>query len=350
MKVTNSKAQIIKSALSEWANNGVLSFSESQRLQATIEIEPFDWLRLVKYSVWAALVCVVIAIGAVLSDKVLLALLRKWFNAPDLIKCLGFAGVAAVLYAHGVRRKSENPLLIYTNEAIFFLGALATAGAIFHFGKTIDMDMKHFSLLLLLGSVAYGVLGICFESTLIWIVALLSFGSWLGAETGYLSGWGSYYLGMNYPIRFIFLGCVLSMLSFLMLRSKKLTEFYKPTYVIGLLYLFNALWLTSIFGNYGSINGWYRVQQVELFHWSLMFTACSLGAIYHGLRFDNKISRNFGIVFLFINLYTRFFEHFWNPMHKAVFFLLLGVSFWILGSKAEKILMFIDDTMKRDKR
>ncbi|HJT25668.1 MAG TPA: hypothetical protein VJ873_13920, partial [bacterium] len=60
-------------------------------------------------------------------------------------------------------------------------------------------------------------------------------------------------------------------------------------------------------------------------------------AIYHGLKYDNAASRGFGITFLFINLYTRFFEYCWDSLHKAIFFALLGLSLWALGSKAEDI-------------
>jgi hypothetical protein len=55
------------------------------------------------------------------------------------------------------------------------------------------------------------------------------------------------------------------------------------------------------------------------------------------LKYDNGITKGFGLTFLFINLYTRFFELFWNSIHKAIFFALLGISFWYLGAKAEKI-------------
>ena len=47
--------------------------------------------------------------------------------------------------------------------------------------------------------------------------------------------------------------------------------------------------------------------------------------------------RGYGLTFLGINLYTRFFETFWNSMDKGLFFLILGGSLWLLGSKAEKI-------------
>ena len=79
------------------------------------------------------------------------------------------------------------------------------------------------------------------------------------------------------------------------------------------------------------------MKQIELFHWSLLFGLAACGAIYHGLRYDNAITKGFGITFLFINLYTRYFELFWNTLHKAIFFAVLGVSFWYLGSRAERI-------------
>jgi hypothetical protein len=49
------------------------------------------------------------------------------------------------------------------------------------------------------------------------------------------------------------------------------------------------------------------------------------------------MTRGFGLTFLFINLYTRYFEYFWNTLHKAIFFALLAISFWFIGSRAEKI-------------
>ncbi|RYZ67173.1 MAG: DUF2157 domain-containing protein, partial [Proteobacteria bacterium] len=60
----------------------------------------------------------------------------------------------------------------------------------------------------------------------------------------------------------------------------------------------------------------------------------------HGIKIDDGMTKGFGITFLFINLYTRFFELFWDATHKAVIFALLAMSFWLIGSKAEKIWNF----------
>jgi hypothetical protein len=96
----------------------------------------------------------------------------------------------------------------------------------------------------------------------------------------------------------------------------------------------------SIFGNYGDMTQWQKVKQYELLHWSLTFGAASIAAIWYGLKRDDGVLRGFGLTFLFINLYTRFFEYFWDSIHKAAFFAVLAVSFWYLGSRAEAIWHF----------
>ena len=57
----------------------------------------------------------------------------------------------------------------------------------------------------------------------------------------------------------------------------------------------------------------------ELFHWSILFAVASIASIYHGIKYDDGMTRGFGITFIFISLYTRFFEYF-GGTHKAIFF------------------------------
>jgi hypothetical protein len=82
---------------------------------------------------------------------------------------------------------------------------------------------------------------------------------------------------------------------------------------------------------------WRKSSQAELVVWSVLFAAAAGLAILHGLKFDDAVTKGFGLTFLFINLYTRFFEHFWDSLHKAVFFAVLGASLWLLGMWAERI-------------
>lgn len=306
-------------------------------LANAIEVQPFDWRRLAKYSFWVALICIVTAVSSAFADRVLIELLERLFEAPHLIKCAVMSALAAGLYWWGMTRRTKYPDRSYSNEALLFLGVLATAAAIYELGRVLDTGSGHFSLLLLLSCIVYGVLGIVMESNLIWVFALASLGGWMGTETGYRSGWGAYYLGMNYPLRFILFGGVLTAVALALEPHSLAKRFFRSTLVMGLLYLFIALWIMSIFGNYGDMPAWERANQIELFHWSILFGLVACGAIYHGLKYENGVTKGFGLTFLFINFYTRYFELFWNSIHKAILFAVLGMSFWYLGTRAEKI-------------
>jgi hypothetical protein len=256
---------------------------------------------------------------------------------PWSLKSVGCAALAGGLFILGLRRRELHPDKIYSNEAIFFLGVLGIAGSIACLGKAVDTGSGHFSLLILLAALVYGALGIVLGSKLIWGFCLLSLGGWFGAETGYMSGWGAYYLGMAFPMRFVLFGAALTLASLLMPPRPRLAEFFGLTRVVGMLYLFIALWILSIWGNFQGYDDWHRAGHWELLHWSVFFGIAAVVAIYLGLRNDDGVLRGFGLTFLGINLYTRFFELFWDGLHKAIFFAILGVSFWLIGSRAEAI-------------
>jgi hypothetical protein len=345
MKVARKKAKIISAAIKEWEDNSQLSPEDSQRLRQSMEVVPFDWRRLAKYSFWIAIICIVIAVSALIVD--LQDLLKIIWERPLLGFCLCVL-LAATLFAWGLNRRARHPGKIYSNEAVFFLGVLAVAAAITFLGKAVGSGSRHFSFLILLAALVYAVLGLWLPSRLVWWFALLSLGSWFGAETGYVSGWGAYWLGMNYPLRFVCFGPALVGLAFLLRLSPRFADFFKVTFIMGLLYLFIALWILSIFGNYDEVTRWHRVEKLELVWWSFLFGLAALAAIMLGLKTDDAISRGFGITFLFINLYTKYFEYFWDHLHKAVFFGILGISFWYLGSRAEKIWLLGEEGKPHD--
>jgi hypothetical protein len=165
---------------------------------------------------------------------------------------------------------------------------------------------------------------------------LLALGNWFGAETGYVSGWGAYWLGMNYPIRFVLFGGALLALCYGAQSLLRQRQLFTVSKAMGLTYLFIALWILSIFGNYDA-DSWYNVSQARLLPWGLLFAAAAGVCIFISLKTDDGMLRGFGLTFLAINLYTRFFEFFWNGMHKVLFFLILAVSLAVIGRYAERI-------------
>lgn len=337
MKLPRRKARVVLDTLAGWERDGTLAPGEAVRLSESVEVLAFDWQRLARLSFWFAVACIVVAVASVLADDALMGLLRTLFGAPAAVKAAGLAVLAAALYAAGLRRRRAHPERRLGNEAVLFLGVLATAGAIGFLGVALDTGSGRISVLLLLAALVYATLGFFFPSTLVWVFALLSLGSWLGTETGYRSEWGALYLGTGYPLRFAVFGALLLGLARGLRSWRRGRPFAHATRVVALLYLFVSLWLLSIFGNYGDLDLWRNVPQLELLPWALLLGAASAVAIVHGLRRDDGVALGFGLVFLWINLYTRFFEYFWDELHGAVFFGVLGLSFWWLGSRAERI-------------
>ena len=295
MQVNRTQATLLRKALEHWNQAGLLADEVAASLSADIEVIRFDWKKLAKYSFWAALVCIVISVGALFADQALLELLRSIFSAPYIVKFLFLAAMSALFYWYGFLRQRRFPARIFSNEAILFLAVMLTAGAIYQLGRAFDSGSGHFSILLLLSFAVYGVLGFSFRSNLIWLFALVSLGSWMGTETGYMSGWGAYYLGMNYPLRFVLFGLILTLLALVLEKARSFEHFFRSTLAMGLLYLFIALWIMSIFGNYGDINAWQQVKQSQLFYWSILFGVAAIAAIYHGLRYENAMTKGFGI-------------------------------------------------------
>ena len=346
MKISLRKkqARFLNEVIQHWGEEALIDDATKGRLTNSIEVRPFDWKKLAEYSFWISIICIIISLVAVVADEALIHFVEQFFSASNLMLCLTFAVIAGGFYYWGYVSRKKFPHRTYSNEFIVVLGVLSTATAIAFLGKALDNGSGHFSLLFLLATIVYGIVGLVSSSNLIWNFALLSLGAWFGAETGYVSDWGGYYLGMNYPLRFVLFGMVLTALSFLFGRFTYLQGFRKSTYTLGLLYFFIALWILSIFGNYGDIYEWEQVGQISLLAWGLIFGAVAIMAIAYGLKFDDYISRSYGITFLFLNLYTRYFEYFWDITHKTIFFLVLAITFWVIGKNAERIwnLSFIN--------
>jgi hypothetical protein len=337
MKIDQEKSDFLNEMLDHWKQERLLTEDDVRRLKNSYETKSFDWRRLAQYSFWVAMACGVISLGALLIDKDILVYLERLYYTPDIMISVLSAGVAGVLYYYSFKRKKTHTSQVFSNDAMIFSAVMLTANAIAYLGKSIDNGSSHYSLLILFSVLVYGALAFLFRSRLIWIFVLISLGAWYGTETGYLSRWDMYFAGMNYPLRFVLFGLVLTGTA-LLLRNVKKFEFFQPTtYICGMVYLFVSLWLLSVFGNYGDLEEWATIRQINMFYWAIISALICGISIFAGLKYRDDVAREFGITFLFLNLYTRYFEYFWDSWHKALFFCVLAASFWVIGRRAEKI-------------
>ncbi|KAI0125663.1 hypothetical protein BJ170DRAFT_632038 [Xylariales sp. AK1849] len=147
---------------------------------------------------------------------------------------------------------------------------------------------------------------------------------------------------MNYPFRFVFLGIGIISGSYIMRMLDYTSILWSATRIWGMLYLFIALWVLSLFGDDALFEEdkktKYRMGgQLALFVWSLIFGLAAATSIWHGLRYSDGTTKGFGLTFLGINLYTKFFEYFWNRWYKSLFFAVLAGTLAVVGRYAENV-------------
>lgn len=337
LNLDKPEAEFLDNTIKHWEEEGLIDSAKAEQLRSSYAVKQFDWRRLAQYSFWIALACGLIAVASLVINDAIINLLQSLYNTPDILISVLAAGIAAWMYYYGQRQKRKFPERQFSNEATLFSGVLFTAISIAFLGKALDNGSGHYSTLFLLSVFVYGALALKFQSKLIWAFALISLGSWFGTETGYQTNWGNYFFGLNYPLRFVLFGAVLTASGLVLEHYKKLQGFNTLTYVIGLFYFFISLWILSIFGNLATIEDWLKTDQVELVSWGIISSVASLGVMLYGLKQKDEIAREFGITFLLINIYTRYFEYMWDRTDKAIFFGILAVSFWLIGRKAEKI-------------
>jgi len=337
LNLDKQDSEFLNKTIAYWEKEHLIDDEQAQKLKQSYEVKGFDWMRLAKYSFWIALICGGASFAFLIVNDTIVNWLKNLYYTPDIIISI-LSGVAAAFFFYsGRRRQKLSPEKIFSNEAIIFTGVLFTACCIAYLGKTFDNGSGHYSLLFLLSVFVYGFLAWRMESQLIWLFSLVSLGSWFGTETGYQTHWADYFLGMNYPLRFVLFGIVLVAACYILRKRKWFALFDDLTYVVGLLYLFISLWLLSIFGNYGNIDNWWQIKQISLFYWGIISAAVAAGFLFYGLKSKDDIAREFGITFLIIFIYTKYFEYFWEHTNKTIFFAILAASFWIIGRKAEKI-------------
>ncbi|MGF1703137.1 hypothetical protein L4D09_22870 [Photobacterium makurazakiensis] len=337
MRISKRQAKTISQAIQHWEDEQTIPPEMAKTLRDSYTVIGFDWKLIAVYSFWIAITCFIISIGVLLADDYLMALLAKLIDTPASLLSALSALIAAAAFWAGQRRRKVAPAKQISNEAIYFFGVLFTAVSLGFLQETSLFIQTETAPFLLLLTMIYVVLGLKLPSTLVWLFSLFSF-AWWGLEQSHL--WetpSGHFLGLNQPLRLVFLGVFVLIFAHLFTQHARYQPFIEPTRFIGYLYVLFALWLVSIIGNYGDAAAWSKVPQITLLHWGILSCVICLGLIYYGISQEDKLARSFGITFLLINLYTRYFEYFWDSMHKTIFFAILALSFWFIGTHAEKL-------------
>lgn len=352
MRLPKKKAEIVLNVVAALQKEQVISFETAEVIRTHIEPITFDWRRLARYSFVVSIICVVISFLAAVFDEVIirwfervLPYITRLFNAPPLVRSGALFLLSAVIIWLGLKRRAKFPARIYSNEAIFTFGVLGIAGAVYSLSKMMQY-LELGTYLITLAGCIYVILGAALESKIVWCYGLFTLSAALGSGTGYEMG--GYYLWQDTPVLSLVYGMVLVAIATSLQaaprvlnpntarRVERVLSLSGVTRVVGLLHVFISLWILSIWGSsdYHYNSGDFRL---DCLVWAILFGAVAAVAVARALEKDDSVLRGFGLTFFFINLYTALFQYFWNGLHKALFFGILGASFWLLGRKAESL-------------
>jgi len=321
----------LQNALSQWENTGKISPEKADELRKDI-IYTTDRQQIAQYFFIIALSCTLLAFGAIFIDDKLLEKIKGYFDLNNII--IASITTAIAVFWFWYVRKRKDKFTPFTYEMYMVLGGLAAITSLVYVCKVIGSGGAY-TLFLFIAALLLFILSIWFQSKALWLAGILSFMGWYGAFSNLHSS-NYLFLGMNYPMRFTIFGLLILILSLFQSKIKILVVNQRITYIAGLVIFFTGLWGISIFGNFNYLDEWEKVKQTHVLTYSIVFGLIDILVFYLGIRYHDELTRDFGVLFLLLNLYTRYFEYFWDTMNKGIFFLILAITFWLLGRWLEK--------------
>lgn len=320
----------VQAELDELTRLGVLSPSQKAVLASRYPTSPWDVASLARvFSVFGILL---VATGIV----VLVREHLDWWLVSEAF--LATAGLALLAGGRLLKGKGRLPS---TAEALELGGALFLQGlvwvlAVHHSTGSGDWpSVVGVNTVLALG-IAYAVA----NRLVLWLACANLF-VWLGGRSGFDSDWGAYWLGMDWPLRYLALAAVMLGAGWWQstIGRGRWAPFGRVYLHFGLLSGNLALWFLSLFGSYtdGHVR-WHGTESERLIFtvfWALVCWGCMAVAARTGLR----LLRGWGLTFLVIDVYTFYFQ-FVVANSSSLWFLhmlLVGGSLLALGANMERL-------------
>jgi hypothetical protein len=294
----------MQSELQRLLREQVIDDATHHKLQQRYPVTEWDWTSLGR---WFGLFgAISLGAGIVLFSRELFA-----FTAVKLAWMLGIVMIA--FFAGGFRLR--NSRFNMTRRSLELCGAFTLIGLTFTLGYIFSSGSGNWPALLLIDLIILLPLAYGLHNVLILILSAVVFFTWFGGFTGYDSGWGAYWFGMNYPLRFLMAAAIIILISLLHRTSERTLlsnyrDFYKVWLSAGIYFVEMALWLLSLFGNFNlATDWWYTAGAAELLLFNVLWAGGNIVLIALGTRYLMRMLRGYGVTFLIIQGYTLYFWH-----------------------------------------
>jgi len=383
--------RIVREAILGWRASGLLTVEQRDGLLATLSGGAAPVRAAVNERKLGRGVTILVNLGAIaLAAGLLVFFASNWVEFGRAAKVTSLFALTLFFYVAGFELTREGrgsfPKL---GLALVFLGCVMFGSDIVLLALIYDLTAEH-AWSLLIQWVAWLSIAYVVRSRLILFLALLGIVTWFGAEVGY--SWGGYWLYLGRPFHFIGLGAgLLGVAGLHAWRGRR--EFAAAWALVGLLLVYLSTLILSIFDLQKNVRlemstaTWivwllfiapYVVAVLSLvvihLRWRqttladppvlvvlfllgvmtlasliavthhpregwfiLLLTALSAAGIYLGVAWESPVFLNTSLVFFAVNLYTRFYEYFWNAMPKSLFFIIGGAALILGGVWVERI-------------
>lgn len=336
-----NRQKVLRAELDQLVREGLLDTATHRQLAALYPLGRWDWRSLGRWF---------LIFGAIAAAAGVVILLRDVFvfTRQHLAVLLALATVGLFAAGWKLRQRSWT----WSSRTAELLGGFALIGLSFVLGLIYSTGSGNWPALLLIDLVPLLILSYALNNMLLLILSAVLFFSWFGGVTGYSSGWEAYWFGMNYPLRFLGASAWIALMGLVHLKAERgplaaYRGFSKVWISFGLFLAEMALWLLSIFGNYGSIDdGWHEANTGELVIFNLAWAALNLGLIFIGTRYSYRMLRGYGATFFIIQGYTLFFSRVAEQVGGLASLIIaggsaLGLALWLeskrRGQRAEAL-------------
>jgi hypothetical protein len=297
-----NRNSVVRAELDQLVREGLLDAATHRQLAESYPLGRWDWRSLGRWF---------LIFGAITAAAGAVILLRDVFvfNLHHLAILLVL--VIGGLFAAGWKLRQR--AWSWSSRTAELLGGLALIGLSFVIGLIYSTGSGNWPALLLVDLVPLLILSYALNNVLLLVLSAVVFFSWFGGVTGYESGWEAYWFGMNYPLRFLGAAVFIALMGLVHLKAEHgqlapYRGFSKVWISFGLFLAEMALWLLSIFGNYGSIDDpWHEAGNGQLVIFNLAWAALNLGLLFIGIRYSYRMLRGYGATFFIIQGYTLFF-------------------------------------------
>jgi len=336
LEVDKKEAYLLQKAVRQWETESLITPEQASRLKESWHIREGDWQTITLYIFIAAISCALMAFGSLVLDEKWIEILRIKFSLTDGIIATLFAGLTIFLCIHGYRRQLRHPDYSLNRELFWLLPVLSVGVSVVYLGKSLQYLNGNYGAFWLLATLSYAILGLLLSSRLLWIATLVSLIPAYVKLTYYISDDKSYFLGMNLPCRMVLLAVIMIGLHWLFRNYRLYKQVKYITWAGSWLLILLSGWMISIFGNTATFEQWQQVRQVQLLWWVAAFTIFCVLVLIWSIKTHDTMVRDMAVLFLLLDLYTRYFEYLWDRTHKGVFFTILALSFWWIGKLIEK--------------